>query len=127
MTNLTQTQRVLRLAYARGDQGITAVDFQLPHVADGGTPILRVAARILELEEEGIHFTDGGTRNRCKVYKLDRESLARATKPPTTSGPPSVVETTVPPPQAAEGGTGALFEIGRPQQSAINDDWDNAA
>ena len=125
---LTQTQRILRLALERGEDGITAVDFQLPDVADGGAPILRVAARIGELEEDGIHFTDGGTRNRCKVYVLDRESLARATKPPTTTfGPPSAASP-VPPPQADEGGTGALFQIGRAQQSAIFDaDYGDAA
>lgn len=120
VAKLSQTQRVLRLAYARGDQGITAVDFQLPSVADGGAPILRVAARVKDLENDGIHFTDGGTRNRCKVYVLDRASLAAATKPPEPSAAPS------PPPEA--GGPGVLFDVGQAQQNAVYDpDWSDAA
>lgn len=131
--SMSQKQRILRLAYAREDEGITAVDFQLPAVADGGRPILRVAARIKDLENEGIHFTDGGTRNRCKVYVLDRASLVDATKPPTGGGHGSLAASTSGPPADSlssyeAGGTGALFHIGQAQQSAVYDpDWSDAA
>lgn len=77
---MTQTSRVLRLLEHRGAYGVTAVDFQLPDVADGGPPILRVAARILELREEGYHITDAGIRNKCKVYVL--QTADTAAEPP---------------------------------------------
>jgi hypothetical protein len=67
----TQTERVLRLLERRGPHGVTAVDFQLPDIADGGKPILRVAARILELRDQGHRIVDGGVRNKCKVYILE--------------------------------------------------------
>lgn len=53
MKKLTQTQRVLRALRALGDHGVTSVDF-LPPTVDGGPPILRVAARIHELREDGF-------------------------------------------------------------------------
>lgn len=127
VSSLTDKQRILRFALERGDQGFTAVDFQLPHVADGGKPILRVAARVKDLRDEGFVFHDGGTRNRCKVYILDRQSLADATKPAPTSGPPVGADRPSSAEEASPGGTGALFEIGPAQQSAINDDFDAAA
>ena len=124
---LTQLQRVERAGWAAGSRGICQTDFLAPNVCDGGPPITRLAARIKDSRDAGAKWTVTGERNACAVYVLDRESLARATKPPTTtSGPPSAASP-APPPQADEGGTGALFQIGRPQQSAINDDWDTAA
>lgn len=73
---LDQKTRVLKLARKRGRHGITQIDFDLPDVADGGKPIKRVAARIGELQDDGIRFTDGGRRGRCKVYILDEASLS---------------------------------------------------
>ena len=88
MTRLTQQQRVLRLALSRGEQGITAADFMLPNVPDGGAPITRLAARIRDLTNDGIRFTDGGRRQSLKVYVLDRASLADASKPATAPAAP---------------------------------------
>jgi hypothetical protein len=123
IAGLTDKDRILRLARARGDQGFTAVDMQLPHVADGGKPILRVAARVKDLRDEGFVFHSGGTRNRCRIYILDA-AYRGATEPAPTSGPsaPDCSSSST----AGADGTGALFEIGRAQQSAINDDWEAA-
>lgn len=71
MRKLTQKQRVLQAARAAGSRGLTAVDFYLPNVIDDGAPITRLAARIEELENDGIRFWRDGRRNGCVVYVLD--------------------------------------------------------
>jgi hypothetical protein len=71
MRKLTQKQRVLKAARAAGTTGLTAIDFYPPDVIDGGKPITRLAARIEELEAEGIRFWRDGRRNGCTVYVLD--------------------------------------------------------
>lgn len=67
----TQRDRVLRALHSAGPRGITAVDFQLPTVIDGGAPILRLAARIKDLRDEGHAITVTGERHGCAVYELD--------------------------------------------------------
>lgn len=49
---MTQRTRVLA-ALMGSPRGITAADFDLPGVIDGGAPIQRVAARVNELRREG--------------------------------------------------------------------------
>jgi hypothetical protein len=68
MTGPTQRQRVLRLLEQRGELGITQGDFLLPDVADGGTPITRVGARIEELRRRGLTIETAGRRNAFSVY-----------------------------------------------------------
>lgn len=79
----TQTDRVLRALERAGARGITAVDFQLPDVIDGGPPILRVAARIEELADAGHRIADGGKRDRCKVYVIATTGEVLPTSPTT--------------------------------------------
>lgn len=67
---LSQKDRILRLARQRGEQGICQVDFLPPDVADGREPIVRLAARIGELELDGFTFARGGRRKKCQVYIL---------------------------------------------------------
>jgi hypothetical protein len=76
---MTQTDRVLDALKNAGQRGITAVDFQLPNVIDGGKPILRVAARIHDLEAEW-NIAKAGIRDKCAVYVLH----GRVTAPPMT-------------------------------------------
>lgn len=72
---MTQTDRVLQ--QASSERGVTAVDFQLPNVIDGGPPILRVAARVNELAETwDIRVI--GKRDKCVVYR----NFGRLTAPP---------------------------------------------
>jgi hypothetical protein len=50
---MTQTDRVLAALTRAGARGITRVDFQLPDMCDGGTPILNIPGRIYDLREGG--------------------------------------------------------------------------
>ena len=69
---MTQAQRI-KAALLAHHQGITQLDFQGPHVIDGGAPILRVAARIHDLGLAGFPIIDGGERQGCKLYRLDHD------------------------------------------------------
>jgi len=45
-------------------------------VADGGTPITRVASRIDELRQDGVAIADGAWRSSFKVYLLAADAPA---------------------------------------------------
>jgi hypothetical protein len=87
MRKLSQKQRVLKAARAAGTTGLTSVDFLLPDVIDGGKPITRLAARIEELEADGIRFWRDGRRNGCVIYVLDAAHRP-ALRPPAQVAPP---------------------------------------
>lgn len=53
---MSQRSRVLALLEARGPRGVTPIDFAAPNIADDGKPIMRVAARIGELREDGLEI-----------------------------------------------------------------------
>jgi hypothetical protein len=81
---MSQTQRVLAALRHRGAHGITAADFAAGRVIDGQKPIMRVAARILELRQAGhridvIGERDGG----CYVYRLLRDAQDNPQPRPT--------------------------------------------
>lgn len=65
---MTQAARVLA-ALRKHKQGITQVDFLTPCI-DHGAPITRVAARVLELKQDGHQIVTDGERDSCAVYKL---------------------------------------------------------
>lgn len=67
MTKPTQNDRVLHALMRAGARGITQVDFDLPNVIDGGTPIKRIAARVHELRK-GFVIDEDGWRHKCRVY-----------------------------------------------------------
>ncbi len=73
----SQNARVLRALQNRGKRGITQLDFVPPLVVDGGTPVLRLPARINELRRRGhairsrLTTTAGGAR--VALYTLDDE------------------------------------------------------
>lgn len=73
---MTDRERVLALLERRGPAGVTPVDFAAPHVADGAKPIMRVAARVLELRELGHRIV---TKRAGPVarYVLERPAVAR--------------------------------------------------
>lgn len=66
----SQTDRVLE-ALRRGPVG--PVNF-LPPVCDGGSPILRLAPRILELRERGHKITVSKADDGTAVYRLVTET-----------------------------------------------------
>lgn len=70
---MTQKQRVLRSLKEAGSRGITQADWTGAYgpTPDGGPPITRVAARILDLTQDGHIITKGSIRDLCRVYRLD--------------------------------------------------------
>lgn len=74
MTETSGTDRIL--ARLRAGHDVTPIDFDLPGVVDGGKPIQRVAARILDLKRQGHEIARVGTRNKCAVYRLIRDANA---------------------------------------------------
>lgn len=88
-----QQDRVLAALQAAGPRGITAVDFDLPNVIDGGKPIQRVAARIDELKNRHGHSIEvAGRRNRCAVYVLVSSLEEGAGTTPAAPAPSSNAE-----------------------------------
>jgi hypothetical protein len=72
----TQRERVLDALRRAGDHGITAVDFLLPDVVDGGPPIVRLPARVDELRHAGYVIVGAGRRAKCQVYVLNEPARA---------------------------------------------------
>lgn len=129
-TSPTQAERVLRALRRAGERGLTAVDFGLPHVVDGGEPVTRLAARVLELREQGHTIVKAGRRNKCAVYKLVEQpavSSASAThSAPIPQGAPAQQEQ----PSHVVGADetlGTLFELEHRPANAIQDDYGSAA
>jgi hypothetical protein len=71
---VTQTARVLAALRQHPDRGITRVDFLRFPTIDGGPPIINIPARILELRDAGHPITDAGTRDKCRVYRLEQQA-----------------------------------------------------
>lgn len=69
-TQPTQADRVLAALAGNPERGITQVDFLRLPTIDGLPPITRLAARVLELREQGHEIVSGETRDRCRVYRL---------------------------------------------------------
>ncbi len=70
----TQRARVLRQLINAEKHGITARDFLLPDVCDGGRPITRLASRIdeirAEIRAEGRSIDASGRRHGFVIYRL---------------------------------------------------------
>jgi hypothetical protein len=71
---VSQRARVLAALRSRGAHGVCSVDFLLPDIVDGGKPITRLAARMLELREDGHEIQVIGDRHGCAVYRLMRDA-----------------------------------------------------
>jgi hypothetical protein len=111
---MTQQARVLAALRHRGTHGITAADFAAGRVIDGQKPIMRVAARILELRKEGHRIDVVGERDGgCAVYRLMRDTQ-------DTPARSSVLR--------HDAGRVALFEpiAHQPRNAIFTDDWEAA-
>lgn len=64
-----QALRVLNALRVTGDRGVTAYDF-VTQPPDGGPRIMRIAARVLELRDEGHVIVPAGERDGHRVYVL---------------------------------------------------------
>jgi hypothetical protein len=80
---MTQTGRILA-ALNRGP--VSPKDFALPNVIDGGSPIMRVAARIHDLVEAGYEITSETAGDGTAVYQLGAPRQERTGA--TGSAPP---------------------------------------
>jgi hypothetical protein len=80
-----QRARVLAALRSRGARGVSAPDFLLPDIIDGGKPITRLAARMLELREDGHEIQVIGENHGCAVYRLMRDAQDAPTVPPAPS------------------------------------------
>lgn len=105
MIALSQKARVLGLLRERGDRGITAADFLLPDVVDGGKPIARLAARVDELRSRGLTIVTEGRRAGFSIYVLREERRVAAVPPPATEP--------------------AVLVVSRPRSAVLG--WDDAA
>lgn len=81
---MTDKDRIL--ARLRDGNTVSPVDYQAPTV-DGGKPILRVAARINDLRNEGHRIDTIGKKHGCAVYALVR-SAPRLVEQAERPGPP---------------------------------------
>lgn len=115
---MTQRERVLRLMQMRGQEGVTQQDFLAPDVADGGSQITRVGARIDELRAR-YYIHSPGVRSGFKVYVLGRprdaepaEAPVRVAPAPPRPSPPAPVGETLQllDDAAARGGRSAIFD-----------------
>lgn len=101
---MTQVERVRR-ALERGPVNVT--DFAAPNVIDGGKPIMRMAARVQELRDQGYAITTRRLSNGTAQYEL--QLAARATEAhtqieerPTADGnTDDALSCPVPPPEAS--------------------------
>lgn len=71
----TQRSRVLAALRAH-PAGVNETAFAAPRVLDGGSPILRVAARIFELRSEGHDIRTARERNGTATYRLRVTAVA---------------------------------------------------
>jgi hypothetical protein len=107
---MSQRARVLAALRSRGADGVCSVDFLLPDVLDGGSPITRLAARMLELREDGHEIQVIGEKHGCAVYRLMRDAQDARPVPPA----PSAAET-----------LGSLPDAARPRNAIFG--WDEEA
>lgn len=78
---MSQKGRVLDSLRAAGRRGVTQADWSgVNGTPDDGPPITRLAARVLELQNDGHRIMTGGRRDRCRVYVLG-EPTPVAAKP----------------------------------------------
>jgi hypothetical protein len=70
---MTQTKRVRAALERAGKQGVSPTDFLRYPTVDGGPPILRLAARILDLRNDGLSIESSTDPNGVARYVLVSE------------------------------------------------------
>lgn len=84
---MTDKQRIL----ARLELGpVSPVDFAAPNVCDGGKPVMRVAARVKDLRDEGYNIppaarAENGTAIYILVKDVDEASMITAGEPASSA------------------------------------------
>lgn len=67
---MSQSTRVLKALRAAGPSGVDTTAFLAPSVIDGGKPVLRLAARIRDLRDQGHRITSRRLMNNTVRYFL---------------------------------------------------------
>lgn len=88
----SQVERVRRALERAGPDGVSPVDFALPEVVDGGRPIMRLAARILDLRRQGLSINVSSDPNGTARYVLTSEPGPRGEPAPPPVEPRPVQE-----------------------------------
>lgn len=77
---MSQKGRVLDSLRSAGRRGVTQADWSgVNGTPDGGAPITRLAARILELQNDGHQIMSAGRRDKCRVYVLGEPTAVSVT------------------------------------------------
>lgn len=87
-TPMPQADRVLRALQERRGDGVTPVHFAAPDVLDGGSPIMRVAARVQDLRDRGHRIETRKGRGGVARYVLIESpagTKAARSRPPAPS------------------------------------------
>lgn len=87
---MTQNERVLALLRDRGLRGLNTVDLHAP-TCDHGKPILRLAARVRDLQDQGFAIRSERKSNGTATYFLmsDAErNVGKPERPALPSEPP---------------------------------------
>jgi hypothetical protein len=79
---MTDKDRLRRHLEAGHD--VCPTDWNNFNTPDGGKPILRVAARMKDLDDDGYPVARVGTRNRCAVYRKVGSASGVSSTPTTT-------------------------------------------
>lgn len=87
---MSQKGRVLKSLERAGRRGVTQADWSgVSGTPDGGPPITRLAARVLELQNDGHRIINAGRRDKCRVYALGETTPVEA---PPEFGEPFAAE-----------------------------------
>lgn len=97
---MSDTDRVLALLRTRKEAGVSPIDFAAPNVVDGEKPVMRVAARILELRKDGFDITTGRAVNGTAIYRL--RTLETVPGQPETPNRGGTDSSSPAPPRASE-------------------------
>ncbi len=143
---MTQSQRIARALKMRGPRGITPLDF-IGDTFDGGTQIMRVAARVQELRDRGLTIENVGGQHAIYVLRDPEGGENAPESTPTAPGHTPVSPLGTAPQGAilpASSGTGSdtpdarcgatsgpvplpLFADERPREGGMYDPYSEAA
>lgn len=121
---MTQNDRILR---ALRNGPVNPVDFQAPRVCDGGAPILRVAARINDLQANGHRIRSDRADNRTSTYTLVQEAGHDSGSENTPTKPSSGGSSAVVPSRPLDQGDGGQEQAAVPTLFPLRGDYRDVA
>jgi hypothetical protein len=117
----SQRDRVLKALRDAGPNGVDTTAFLAPSVIDGQKPILRLAARVRDLRDQGHRITSQRLMNGTVRYFLQECSSALNPSDGSVREPADISSSDR---HVVEGGATALFDeaVGRVTRSAVLED-----